>query len=185
MHERESSGAACMQQRPKFIFAMVALALLFVVLIAGSSSVPVEDQFKQYLAKHGKVYGETEYHMRLRIFSKNIKRAEQLSKASGAEFSVDNQFGDMSPSEFKMNVLMNMGENNIPQYPLHKYARIDPSWVSNAPASFDWREKNAVNPVRDQGTVGTCWAFSTTGNIEGQMAIHHNLVSFFVCFFGE
>jgi C1A family cysteine protease len=40
-----------------------------------------------------------------------------------------------------------------------------------APTSIDWRSKGMVNPVRDQGQCGSCWAFSTIQSVESAVAI--------------
>jgi len=83
-------------------------------------------------------------------------------QAPHATFAVT-KYADLSQDEFKelmrcrqanTSVLMPGAESYFPE-------------VDDVAASVDWVTKGAVTPVKDQGQCGSCWAFGTTGVVEG------------------
>ncbi|KAH9617997.1 hypothetical protein KSS87_022342 [Heliosperma pusillum] len=122
-----------------------------------------ERKFVSFIREHGKSYGtREEYVHRLGIFTKNLVRAAEHQALDPSANHGVTPFMDLSPEEFQaMFTGLNTGGR---VFRFREAARLD---VTGLPPSFDWREKGAVTHVKMQGTCGSCWAFSTTGAIEG------------------
>lgn len=105
------------------------------------------------------------------VFLANQRKVEQLNllyKDKNVTFAL-NQFAYMTEEEFRQRVLLPPSPPPI-HHPSH-IVNPTPQQLRNLPNSFDWRERGVVTSIKNQGSVGSCWAFSTVGNLEGQWAL--------------
>jgi C1A family cysteine protease len=133
------------------------------------------DLFKAYHMLFKKEYSLTspEGILRKKIFLENVEKIKETNAKKLSYTLGINHFADLSKSEFKDKYLTQntdvkalFEKDNLDYY---ENFDLDQSAVE---MNFDWT--NSLGPA-DQKSCGSCWAFSTTGAIEGNYNIQFPL----------
>ena len=113
-----------------------------------------------------------EYERRFEVWFDNLQFVKDYNAKHTSHQLGMTPFADLTHEEWKSKVLGYRPE--LKRAFLNKTSassssiRDDPTPL---PKEVDWRTKGAVGPVKNQMLCGSCWAFSTTGSIEGINAI--------------
>jgi cathepsin L len=133
-----------------------------------------QSAFDTFIKDHQKSYkDENEKHQRYNIFKKNIDYINFHNNYKQSTYTLGvNQFADLTNQEYKEKFLKFRASKDQNFRSLISSSNLH--HPGDIPKTLDWRTKGAVSYVKDQGQCGSCWAFSTSGTVEGALAIKNS-----------
>jgi KDEL-tailed cysteine endopeptidase len=136
------------------------------VMVPSVPTTNVTAVFEDWKVNNSKNYESDVEHMyRFSVFSENYNHIQFKNSLKRNLTLGLNKFADLTNEEFKATHLNGYSPKSRTKLLTHSPKEEDV--ITALPTEVDWVAKGAVTPVKNQGQCGSCWAFSTTGSVEG------------------
>ncbi|XP_064488080.1 procathepsin L-like [Ornithodoros turicata] len=150
-------------------FRVLAFSAVLCCVLAQRVPRPqLDEHWEIYKDIHNKKYVPGEEQVRRLIWEDNLDfiQRHNLEYDLGLRTHTVavNSFADLTSEEYRQLYLgYRPNQRKKSALGVHKKASL-----YDVPDEVDWRKEGYVTPVKNQGSCGSCWAFSATGGLEGQ-----------------
>jgi cathepsin L len=131
--------------------------------------------FEEYVQRYQKVYSSvTDKQIHKEVYLENVQNINKHNLQKDISYTKGINHLTVRTAR-ELNAMKGLDRNLHRHQMSQRKPLLSPSLtladIKDLPERVDWREKNVITPVKNQGECGSCWTFASAETIESHWAI--------------